>query len=186
MDCQSRLESIHTLRFQSIHILLLREWINSKRRYGSTEGVIDGPHCKYNINLLEKQNWKCYDAWHYENVIWKAASQMQATPNTATQALYTMYPSKQWMLTKIMPTLTISLYSVRVSYPSSAISLEITSRGTAKAIVRAILKCAKRCRMTKYFMWWLIHALHAGNIEKWLPVRIALKYDNQSQIRRGC
>ena len=35
----------------------------------------------YNINLLEEQNWKCYNAWKYESLISKAASQMQATPN---------------------------------------------------------------------------------------------------------
>ena len=59
-----------------------------------------------------------------------------------------------------MPKLTKSLYSVRVSYPSSAISLEITSRGTAKAIVRAILNS------TSHHCCMSISATHVAHVGK--------------------
>ena len=56
--------------------------------------------------------------------------------------------------------MTKSLYPVRVSYPSSAISLEITSRGTAKAIVLAILNLASHhCCMS-------ISATHVAHVGK--------------------
>ena len=76
----------------------------------------------YNINLLEEQNWKCYNAWKYENLISKAASQMQATPNavphghskqcTATMPKQAQTPPKQWMLTKIMSTQSMTVQTL--------------------------------------------------------------------------
>ena len=43
------IETIHTLRFESIHTLLVRAWIDSIKGYGSTQDIIDGPHCTYII-----------------------------------------------------------------------------------------------------------------------------------------
>ena len=50
------IESIHTLRFVLIHTLFLRVWIDSIKGYGSSEDVIDGPHCIYGV-LRQQDEW---------------------------------------------------------------------------------------------------------------------------------
>ena len=54
VDHQWHLESIHTFRIESIHTLLLSRTIPLKG-YGSTQDVIDGPHCR-NREVPSSQN----------------------------------------------------------------------------------------------------------------------------------
>ena len=70
VDPHPFIESIHTLRFELIHTLLSRSTPFWEEGCGSTQDIIDGPHCKYSLWTIPESESisRLKDLWSSNNV----------------------------------------------------------------------------------------------------------------------